>query len=110
MHRASGGRIARNGWGPKPMGELLGKPVYRLENVPALGNKGDLILYNPGSIAAGSSGLIADRTPYLYFNLAQDTFRFIWYADTVNPMTTYYTRKDGSKASNIVVLSATSSS
>jgi HK97 family phage major capsid protein len=96
--------------GPKPMGELLGKPVYRLENVPALGNKGDLILYNPGSIAAGSSGLIADRTPYLYFNLAQDTFRFIWYADTVNPMTTYYTRKDGSKASNIVVLSATSSS
>jgi HK97 family phage major capsid protein len=94
--------------GPKPVGELLGKPVYRLENVPALGNKGDIILYSPKAIAAGQSGLIGDQTPYLYFDKAVNTYRFLWYADTVNPMTVPYTRKDGSQASNIVVLSGTS--
>lgn len=95
---------SQNLLGPKPVGELLGKPVYRLENVPALGTTGDLILYSPKSIASGSTGLIADGTPYLYFNQAIDTWRFMWYADTVNPLTTAYTRKDGSQASNIVVL------
>lgn len=92
--------------GPKPVGLLLGKPVYRVENCPALGAKGDIILYSPKSIAAGSTGLIADSTPFLYFNLAQDSFRFMWYADTVNPMTTKYVRQDLSECSNIVVLSA----
>lgn len=94
--------------GPRPVGELLGKPVYRVENCPALGAKGDIILYSPKSIAAGSSGLIADKTPYLYFDKMINTYRFAWYADTVNPLTSVYTRKDGSTASNIVVLSASS--
>lgn len=94
--------------GPKPLGILLGHPVYRLENVPALGAKGDIILYSPKSIAAGSTGLIADSTPFLYFDLAESSYRFMWYADTVNPMTSAYTRKDSSTASNIVVLSASS--
>ncbi len=92
--------------GPKPVGLLLGKPVYRLENLPALGSKGDIVLYSPKSIAAGQTGLIADATPFLYFNLAQNSYRFMWYADTVNPLTSVYTRADNSTASNIVVLSA----
>jgi hypothetical protein len=91
--------------GPKPEGLLLGLPVYKLENVPALGAKGDIVLYNPKSIAAGQTGLIADSTPFLYFNLAQNSYRFMWYADTVNPLTSVYTRADSSTASNIVVLS-----
>lgn len=90
--------------GPRPVGELLGKPIYRLENVPGLGSTGDLILYSPRSIAAGQSGLAADKTPYLYFNLAQDTYRFLWYSSSVSLLNVPYERKDGSFASNIVVL------
>ncbi len=93
-----------------PLGTLLGLPVYELENVPALGNLGDLILVHMPSIAAGYTGLIADSTPYLYFDLAQDSFRFLWYYDTVSLLTVPYTRQDGSDASNIVVLSGTTSS
>ncbi|QEG27097.1 Phage capsid family protein [Gemmata obscuriglobus] len=96
--------------GPKPKGTLLGKPVYTLENIPALGSRGALILWHPKSCAAGYSGLIADQTPYLYFDLAQDSFRFLFYFDSVNPLTTPYTRADGSVSSNIVVLSAGSTS
>lgn len=88
----------------KPLGTLLGLPIYEVENVPALGAKGDLILAHLPSCAAGFSGLIADSTPYLYFDLAQESFRFLMYYDTVNPMTAPYTRKDGTQASNIVVL------
>lgn len=87
-----------------PLGKLLGMPVYEVENVPALGVKGDLILAHMPSIAAGYSGLLADQTPYLYFDLAQETFRFLWYFDTVNPLTTAYTYAGGALASNIVVL------
>jgi HK97 family phage major capsid protein len=96
--------------GPKPKGTLLGRPIYTLENVPGLGNRGALVLWHPKSCAAGYSGLIADQTPYLYFDLAQNTFRFLFYFDSVNPMTVPYTRADGSTASNIVILSAGSTS
>lgn len=96
--------------GPKPKGSLLGRPIYTLENCPALGSRGALILWHPKSCAYGTTGLIGDYTPYLYFDLAQDTFRFLFYYDSVNPMTAPYTRADGSVASNIVVLSAGSTS
>ncbi len=96
--------------GPRPVGSLLGHAVHRLENVPSLGYLGDIILYSPKSIAAASTGLIADSTPYLFFNYAQNSYRFMWYADTVSLMNTPYVRKDGSTASNIVILSSASSS
>jgi HK97 family phage major capsid protein len=96
--------------GPKPKGTLLGRPIYTLENVPALGSRGALILWHPKSCAAGYSGLIADQTPYLYFNLAQNTFRFLFYYDSINPLTAPYVRADGTSASNVVVLSAGSTS
>lgn len=94
--------------GAKPMGQLLGRPIYTVENCPALGSKGDLILVSFSPIAAGTTGLIADATPFLFFDYAETYYRFMWYADTVNQLTTYYTRADGSRASNIVVLSASS--
>lgn len=97
--------------GPRPKGFLLGKKVYTVENVPGVGTRGNLILANLKSMAAGYSGLIADRTPYLYFNLAQDTFRFLWYADTVNPLTQAYQYvSDNSLHSNVVILTAGSTS
>ena len=96
--------------GAKPKGTLLGRPIYTLENVPALGSRGALILWHPSSCAAGYSGLVADYSPHIYFNLAQDSFRFLFYYDSVNPMTVPYTRATGEAASNIVVLSAGSTS
>lgn len=96
--------------GPKPKGTLLGRPVFTLENCPGLGSRGALLLANLKSLAAGYSGLIADETPYLYFNLAQSTLRFLFYFNSVNPLTTKYTRADGSFASNLVVLTAGSTS
>ena len=96
--------------GPAPEGKLMGLPVYMVENVPELGTRGALILWQPTSCAAGSSGPYGDRTSALYFNLATDSFRFLLYYDTVNRLTTPYTRVGGSKASNIVVLSAGSTS
>lgn len=96
--------------GAKPKGELLGRKIYTVENVPGLGSRGSLILANFKSLAAGYTGLIADSTPFLYFDLAQDTFRFLFYFNTVNPLTSVYTRADGSKASNLVILSAGSTS
>jgi HK97 family phage major capsid protein len=96
--------------GPKSKGTLLGKPVYTVENCPALGSRGALILWHPGSCAYGTTGLIADQTKYLYFDLAQDSFRFLFYYDSVNPMTVPYTRASGGASSNIVVLSAGSTS
>lgn len=102
------GNMLGNLAGPKPAFELLGKPVYRLENVPALGSKGDIILASLRSLAAGYTGLFADATPYLYFSTAVDSFRFLFYYDSVNPMTAPYVRADGSYSSNIVVLSASS--
>lgn len=97
---------AENLLGPRPVGQLLGRPIYKSESVPALGAKGDLILFSPSSIAAGQTGLIGDSTPFLYFDKAINTYRFLWYADTESLMTAPYTRADSSTASNIVVLSA----
>jgi HK97 family phage major capsid protein len=96
--------------GPRSKGTLMGKPVYTVENCPALGSRGALILWHPGSCAYGTTGLIADSTKYLYFDLAQDSFRFMFYFDSVNPLTVPYSRASGGKASNIVVLSAGSTS
>lgn len=97
------------GWGgagPAPLGQLAGFPIYELENVPGLGSTGDLLLVHMPSIAAGYSELIADYTKALYFNIAQDSFRFLFYFSTVNPLTVPYTRKNGSYASNIVALNS----
>jgi hypothetical protein len=96
--------------GAKPKGSLLGRPVYTLENVPTKGTRGALILANLKSLAAGYTTLEGDHTPYLYFNQAIDTWRFLFYFNTVNPLTVPYQRKDGSYASNIVVLTAGSTS
>lgn len=96
--------------GAKPIGDLLGLPVYRVENVPALGSRGALILWHPKSCAFGESNMVADYTNALYFNLAQDSMRFLYYFNSVNRLTTPYTRKDNSEASNIVILSAGSTS
>ncbi len=94
----------------EPLGKLLGLPIYEAETCPGLGSKGDLILWHPGSCAAGYTGLIADSTPYLYFDLAQNSFRFMFYYDTVNPMLQAYRRPDNSDASNIVILSGVAGS
>lgn len=94
--------------GPKPRMELMGRPVWTLENFPLKGTKGALVLANVKSLAAGYSGLIGDQTPYLYFNQAINTWRFLFYFNSVNPLTVPYTRQFGGNASNIVVLSATS--
>lgn len=96
--------------GAKPEGKLLGREIWFVENCPAITAKGGLILYSPSSIAAGYTGLVADSTPYLYFDYAVNTFRFLFYYDSVSLPNTVYTRADGSTASNVIVLSATSSS
>ena len=99
--------------GPAPKGRLLGKRVFTLENIPVVGSRGALILVNLKTFAGGywaGDDLIADYTKALYFNLAQDSFRFMAYRDSVNPLTTPYQRKDGSFASNCVVLTAGSTS
>ena len=96
--------------GPKPKMSLLGLPVYTVENCPAITARGGLILYAPKTIAAGYMGPFADSTPYLYFDYAVNTFRFLLYFDSVNHLTAPYTRADNSQASNVVVLSATTSS
>ena len=96
--------------GAKPKGELLGRPIYMLENVPALGSRGSLILVSMKSIAAGYTSLIAESTPFLFFNLAQNTFRFLFYYDTVDLLTLPYQQKSGGYQSNIIILSAGSTS
>lgn len=95
--------------GPKPKGSLLGRPVWTLENFPLKGTKGALVLANLKSLAAGYSGLIADQTPFLYFNQAIGTWRFLFYFNSVNPLTVPYVRQFGGPTSNIVVLSNNSS-
>lgn len=96
--------------GPKPKGMLLGRRVWTVENVPTIGTRGALILCSLKSLAAGYSGLIADQTPYLYFNQAIGTWRFLFYFNSVNPLTQPYVRQYGGSTSNIVVLSAGSTS
>lgn len=90
----------------RPQLQLNGRPILKLENVPSLGSTGDLILCHLPSIASGYLDLIADYTKALYFNIAQDSYRFLYYFSTVNPLTVPYTRKDGTYASNIVVLNS----
>lgn len=90
--------------GAEADGKLLGKPLFFLENVPALGTKGDLILYKPAQIASGEAGGELDKTPFLYFNYAEFTYRFLCYMASVPYMDQPYTRKNGDEASYCVVL------
>ena len=89
----------------KPSGTLLGRPIYTVENCSALGVKGDLIAVHLPSQYAGYLELDAQMTPYLYFDKALSSFRFLLYANTCNALTVPYVRQNGGgSASNIAVL------
>ena len=96
--------------GAEPLGTLLNKPIYSLENVPALGYQGDLILVSFKAIAAAQTDTFIDKTPLLYFAFTENSYRLFYYTASVNRLTSPYTRKNGGSASNIVVLSGTASS
>lgn len=89
----------------KPAATLSGRPVYCVENCSALGAKGDLIAVHLPSIYAGYEELDSAMSPYLYFDKAINSFRFILYASSANALTTPYVRQNsGGSASNIAVL------
>ena len=89
----------------KPAGTLLGRPIYTVENCSVLGAKGDLIAVHLPSLYAGYLEMDAQMTPYLYFDRAISSFRFLLYASTANALTVPYVRQNGGgSASNIAVL------
>ncbi|MFO0851673.1 MAG: phage major capsid protein [Gemmataceae bacterium] len=90
----------------KPAGTLLGRPIYTCESCSGLGYEGDLIAVHLPSLYSGFLDMDASFTPFLYFDKAVNSFRFLFYAGSVNPLTQPYTRPHGAGyGTNCVILS-----
>jgi HK97 family phage major capsid protein len=111
-----GGEHQFAGMTAKPAGTLLGRPIFACESCSTLGYEGDLIavhlksLYSgflySGFLYSGFLDLDASFTLFLYFDKANNNFRFLFYAGSVNSLTQPYTRPHGSGyGTNIVILS-----
>jgi len=86
--------LGPNGLTDSPYGTLLGRPVIEVEPCQTLGTKGDLLLVNLKSYAAGvkSGGLKSAASMHLYFDQNITAFRFVlrlggqsWWSAAVSP-------------------------
>ena len=95
MDRAVGGRGAE--LMHRPMGDLLGFPVYFSEKVPTLGNTGDLSLVAPSQYGiAERSGLEVAVSEHFYFDTDRIAYRFKKRHDMKPLWRAPYIQSDGS--------------
>lgn len=59
-------------------GYLLSRPVYVTEHLPALGTKGDVMLFDPKAYVLATRGLFINSSPHPNFLTNQTVFRLIW--------------------------------
>jgi HK97 family phage major capsid protein len=105
MNRAEGGMNANRVH--RPMGTLLGFPLYFSEKVPTLGNTGDLSLVAPSQYGiANRSGLEVAVSEHRYFELDEIAYRFKDRHDMKSLWRAPYQQADGSstKVSPFVIL------
>lgn len=66
------------GAGPKPMGYLANLPLYVTDKLPALGQRGDLVLFDPALyVIAQRMEVVVDVSPDVLFRNNQTVYR-VW--------------------------------
>jgi hypothetical protein len=82
----------------RPMGTMLGWPVYFSEKVPTLGNTGDLSLVCPDQYGyARRAGLEVGLSEHFYFSTDRIAFRFKQRHDGKSLWRAPYTQADGTQ-------------
>jgi HK97 family phage major capsid protein len=89
-------------------GFLYGKEVVLCSNMQALGNKGDILFADLSQTSKIQKGLDSKMTPFLYFDKAISTLRFILRVDSACRWATTWTRPDGVTESPQIVLTGNS--
>lgn len=92
---------------PAPMlaGYLVGKPLYVTEKLPAVGTRGDIMLFDPSMYALGQRELLIelDSQSESMFNANQSQFRVTWRGDGQPLPRGTFTLADGSTSSGCFV-------
>lgn len=93
-------------------GTILGIPVLFSDQLPTLGNKGDLILANfTYYLIKDGYGIAIDASPHVYFTKNKTVIKAFWNVDGKPWLTAPITLRDGStKVSPFVVLDVPSTS
>ena len=92
----------------QPVGMLYGKEVVLCSNMQPLGNKGDILFADLSQVSKIEKQLDGKMTPFLYFDKALSTFRFILRIGTGSRWLQPWTRPDTVTASPYVVLTGNS--
>lgn len=92
-----------------PYGTIKGRPVIPVENLKALGDEGDIILWDPSTYMTltkqGGGGMKTDVSIHLYFDYDITAFRFVMRIGGQNWWGSAVARANGSNTlSNVVTL------
>ena len=84
---------------------LLGKEVFFTEKVPALGNKGDLLLIDPSQYALGlRKDVLIEKSSAVHWNSDKTAYRVILRGDGLGTWNDAVTPKNGDSLSFAVTL------